>query len=244
MPDVARRVVGRYEILRELGRDDVSTVHLARRTDLDRCVALRELHATRTWDPGRRRARSRTRTSSTVFDCFEHDGTRYVAMEYLERGSLRPYIGRMTLAQIGGVLEGLLAALQHAEARGIAHGDLKPENVLVTADGRVKIAGFGIARRSAGCDGHVLRRLHRLRAAARAEASAAALGLDRAVARGRTSAPATRGRRSRRSSLRLCGPLWRREAALVEPAVTDRLARPCAHAAAGRSRRSPPASPR
>ena len=47
----------------------------------------------------------------TVFDFFEHEGTPYIAMEYIDRGSLRPYVGRMTLAQIGGVLEGVLAGL-------------------------------------------------------------------------------------------------------------------------------------
>ena len=151
MPDVTRRVVGRYEILRELGRGGMSTVHLARQTDLDRCVALKELHA---WDPsvGARLLRESQLAGSlshpnivTVFDYFERDGTPYIAMEYVERGSLRPFVGRMTLARIGGVLEGLLAGLRHAEEHGIVHRDLKPENLMVTADGRVKIADFGIA---------------------------------------------------------------------------------------------------
>ena len=82
----------------------------------------------------------------TVFDYFEHDGTPYIAMEYVDRGSLRPYVGRMTIAQIGGVLEGVLAGLAEAERHNIVHRDLKPENLMVTATGTVKIADFGIAK--------------------------------------------------------------------------------------------------
>ncbi len=82
----------------------------------------------------------------TVFDFLEQDGVPYIAMEYLERGSLRPFVGRMSLAQVAGVLEGLLAALSHAEAMKIVHRDVKPENLLVTSDGGIKIADFGIAK--------------------------------------------------------------------------------------------------
>ncbi|MDQ6804952.1 MAG: protein kinase, partial [Actinomycetota bacterium] len=59
---------------------------------------------------------------------------------------LRPFVGTLTLAQIAGVLEGVLAGLAHGESQAIVHRDLKPENLLVTADGRVKIADFGVAR--------------------------------------------------------------------------------------------------
>ena len=133
----------------------MATVYLARQTDLDRDVALKELRAFVESEPAlaRRFLREARLAGSlshpnivTVHDYFEHEGTPYMAMEYLSRGSLRPYVGRMSLAQIGGVLEGVLGGLAHAETRRVVHRDLKPENILVTADGWVKIADFGIAK--------------------------------------------------------------------------------------------------
>ena len=149
------RTVGRYGILREIGRGGMGVVYLARQLDLDRLVALKEMAAFHAADPAlaRRFVRESRLAGSvvhanvvTVFDYFEHAGTPYIAMELVERGSLRPYVGGMAPAQIGGVLEGLLAGLGAAEQRGIVHRDLKPENLMVTADGRVKIADFGIAK--------------------------------------------------------------------------------------------------
>ena len=154
MPDPAKRV-GRYEILRRIGRGGMAIVYLARQTDLDRFVALKELRVLDDEDPtyAQRFLRESRVAGSlshpnivTVHDYFEHDGTPYIAMEYVEQGSLRPFVGRMTFAQISGVLEGLLAGLTQAEQVGVVHRDLKPENVMVTADGRVKIADFGIAK--------------------------------------------------------------------------------------------------
>src|SRR5687768_9375270 len=133
----------------------MAMVYLARQTDLDRFVALKELAAFHASDAAfaqRFLRESRVAGSLshpnivTVHDYFEHDGTPYIAMEYVERGSLRPWVGQMSLEQIAGVLEGLLAGLAHAEQHGIVHRDLKPENLMVTADGRVKIADFGIAK--------------------------------------------------------------------------------------------------
>jgi len=149
------RRVGRYEILREVGRGGTAVVYLARQTDLDRSVALKELAAFRAADPAfvERFLRESQLTGSlnhpnivTVYEYFEHDGTAFIAMEYFERGSLRPLVGELSLAQVVGVLEGLFAGLAHAEKHGIVHRDLKPENVMVTSAGGVKIADFGMAK--------------------------------------------------------------------------------------------------
>ena len=149
------RTVGRYEILEELGRGGMATVFLARQAELDRLVALKELSAFRQADPAftQRFVRESRLAGSlshpnivTVHDYFESDGVPYIAMEYVERGSLRPHIGRVSLTQVAGILEGMLSALEYAERNEIVHRDLKPENVMVTSSGRVKITDFGIAK--------------------------------------------------------------------------------------------------
>lgn len=133
----------------------MAVVYAARQPDLDRQVALKELsrfHANSAEFAHRFLRESRLAGSLnhpnivTVHEYFEHGGTPYIAMELVPRGSLRPYLKGLSLAQVAGVLEGILAALAHAETAGIVHRDLKPENVMVTADGRVKITDFGIAR--------------------------------------------------------------------------------------------------
>jgi hypothetical protein len=148
-----RRRVGRYEIVRAIGRGGMATVYLARQRDLERDVALKELAPF--GDPGvaRRFLREARLAGSlshpnivVVHDYFEQEGVPYIAMEYLPRGSLRPYVGRLPLSQVGGVLLGVLGGLAHAEQSGIVHRDLKPENIMVTAQGGVKITDFGIAK--------------------------------------------------------------------------------------------------
>jgi len=105
-PDPAR-VVGRYEIVRQLGRGGMATVHLARQRALDREVALKELHPAHAADAAfARRFLQESRVGGalnhpsvvSVIEYFQHDGAPFIAMEYLERGSLRALVGRLTLA--------------------------------------------------------------------------------------------------------------------------------------------------
>jgi serine/threonine protein kinase len=151
----APRTAGRYEICAELARGGMASVYLARREGDDRDVALKEL----TLDPSGDAALAErfalesqvaSRLSHPnvvkVYDCFESGGRPYIAMEYLDGGSLRIYAGRLSLEQIARALEDVLAGLTHIEAHGVVHRDIKPDNLLVSAGGRVKIADFGIAK--------------------------------------------------------------------------------------------------
>jgi serine/threonine protein kinase len=149
------RHVGHYQIIREIGRGGMGRVYLARQVTLNRDVALKELslfHATSPGAAARFLRESQLGGSLNhpnvvmVLEYFEDQETPFIAMEYVPRGSLRPYVARLKLAAFAGVMEGILAGLAHAQSFGIVHRDLKPENIMVTAEGRVKIADFGIAK--------------------------------------------------------------------------------------------------
>jgi len=154
--------VGRFEILREIGRGGMATVYLARQLDLDRLVALKRLDGLA--DEGDVRIRRFVREARlaaslshpnivTVHDAFEVAGVPYIAMELVPGGTLREVLVGLSLEQIAGVLDGLLAGLVHAERRGIVHRDLKPENLMVTAEGGIKITDFGIAKATSAAQG-------------------------------------------------------------------------------------------
>ena len=136
----------------------MAVVHLGRQRDLHRLVALKELGGFNARDPSfaeRFQRESRMASSLnhpnivTVYEYFEDGGVPSISMELVEGGSLRPLIGSLTLPQVERVLEDVLAAIGQAGRAGIVHRDLKPENTLITKDGRVKVADFGIAKAAA-----------------------------------------------------------------------------------------------
>ena len=147
------RTVGRYVLLDVVGRGATGTVYRARQKGLGRFVAVKELepHAGNVQLARRFVQEARLTGELThpnivaIHDYFEHEGNAYIAMELLPHGSLRAHVGHLDLPQVGGVLEGILAALTYAAPK-LVHRDIKPENVLVGTHGRVKLADFGVAR--------------------------------------------------------------------------------------------------
>ena len=152
----ARRV-GPYAIGVEIGRGMTSIVSAARHLGLGRRVAFKELRPQGMNDPTARnlfREEARIVGSLThanvvaVHDFVDQEGVSAIVMECASRGSVRSHMrrGGLRIAQAGGVLEGLLAGLSHVEGRGIVHLDIKPQNLLVTGEGAIKLADFGIAQ--------------------------------------------------------------------------------------------------
>jgi tRNA A-37 threonylcarbamoyl transferase component Bud32 len=145
--------IGSYVVVDEIGHGGFATVHRARQPRLHREVALKRVlldppdvaHARRFVQAARAATALDHRNAVAVLDCFEHAGTPYVVMEHVAGGSLRPLVRTLTPAQVVGVLEQILAALEHAERQLVVHGDLKPENVLVARDGTVKVGDFALA---------------------------------------------------------------------------------------------------
>jgi serine/threonine-protein kinase len=154
----ARTVGGRYALDRRLGRGGMASVYLARDGELERRVAVKLLGASVGRDDALRRrfareSRLAARLSHpnvvTVFDAGEDDGRPYIVMEYVEGETLADVLRRRgplppeEAAEIG---EQIAAGLAHAHAHGLVHRDVKPQNLLVTRDGRVKVGDFGVAR--------------------------------------------------------------------------------------------------
>jgi len=148
----------RYEVTSLLARGGMATVYLATDLRLDRVVALKVMHPHLANDPGfvarfQREARSAARLSHPhvvgVYDQGSSGSHVYLAMEYLPGRTLRDVLdeyGPLSTEQALVLLDPVIEALVAAHAAGFVHRDIKPENVLISDDGRVKVADFGLAR--------------------------------------------------------------------------------------------------
>ncbi|MEO9006525.1 MAG: serine/threonine-protein kinase [Candidatus Dormibacter sp.] len=151
------RHIGKYWIQRELGRGGMGAVYLAENEETHEKVAMKELLITAAADPiavqrflqeGELMSRLRHPNIVGVRDIVEAGLGHYIALEFIAGGSLRDLLkGRpLPTPQAFAVMHGLLQALDHAHQHGIVHRDVKPENVMLSFEGDVKVADFGIAR--------------------------------------------------------------------------------------------------
>lgn len=149
-------VDGRYTVLERIGSGGMADVWLADDSHLQRRVALKVLHARFAQDREfverfRREAEAAAGLQHpnvvAVFDRGEVDGTYYIAMQYLEGRSLKQVIDAgLTPEQAAGLIRQVLEGARFAHRHGVVHRDLKPQNVIVDAEGKATVTDFGIAR--------------------------------------------------------------------------------------------------
>lgn len=157
-PLVGRTVDGRYDVLRRIARGGMATVYLASDRRLERHVALKVMHPHLADGADvvarfRREARAAARLAHpgivAVLDQGVDGETNYLTMEFVPGHTLRTEIaghGSLPLGRALEVTSSVLDALAAAHRAGLVHRDVKPENVLLSTEGRIKVADFGLAR--------------------------------------------------------------------------------------------------
>ena len=157
-PPIGQLLDGRYRVESLIARGGMATVYLGTDTRLERTVALKIMHAELANDEDFVRrfvgeARSVAQLSHpnvvTVYDQGADGHILYLAMEYVPGRTLRDLLnsrGRLSAREALDVMAGVLGGLAAAHDAGIAHRDVKPENVLLSDSGAVKVADFGLAR--------------------------------------------------------------------------------------------------
>jgi serine/threonine protein kinase len=151
-------LAGRYQVTTSLGAGGMAKVYLARDLNLQRQVALKVLRDDLIADPAfRARFLHEARAAAnlqhpnivTVYDFGFDSGRYFLVMEYIEGVELKSLIrreGRLPIDEAVSLMIQICAGVGYAHRAGLVHCDLKPQNLLTTADGRVKITDFGIAR--------------------------------------------------------------------------------------------------
>jgi serine/threonine-protein kinase len=149
--------IGKYEIVRVLGKGGMGTVYLGRDADLDRSVAIKVLRnplsdeelLQRFLREARAAANLRHENIITIYEVGEHDRQPFMAMEYVDGPSLGQVITGRDPLPLGlrlSYIEQVCAGLHHAHREGIVHRDIKPPNLMVDRGNVIRIVDFGIAR--------------------------------------------------------------------------------------------------
>src|ERR1700749_2657870 len=146
--------IGRYRVTGELGRGGMGIVYRGEDRLIGRRVAIKTL--TEVTPELRERFHIEARSGIlshqnivTVYEVGEHEGSPFIAMEFIEGDSLEKVLRqrkRLPLLEALSIVEQVCAGLGYAHGHGVVHRDVKPANILVRPDGRVTIVDFGIAR--------------------------------------------------------------------------------------------------
>ena len=148
----------RYKIISKIGVGGMADVFKGEDTLLGRPVAVKILHSNFAGDDDfvarfKREAQAAGKLSHpnivSMYDVGFDQGYHYIVMEYIEGETLKEYITRHERISIDNAVKFTIAiaeGLEHAHAMGIVHCDIKPHNVLITKQGRIKVTDFGIAR--------------------------------------------------------------------------------------------------
>ncbi|WP_437286147.1 protein kinase domain-containing protein [Sorangium sp. So ce406] len=151
-------LAGRYELLGLVGIGGMGSVYRARDLELEEVVAVKVLRRELSGAPEvierfRREVRLARKVThpnvARVFDIGEHDGDRFLTMEFVDGEALAGLLARerrLSVSRAIDIVESVCAGLGAAHRAGVIHRDLKPDNVLLGRDGRVILTDFGIAR--------------------------------------------------------------------------------------------------
>ncbi|GAA4500270.1 Stk1 family PASTA domain-containing Ser/Thr kinase [Actinoallomurus oryzae] len=157
-PLVGQVLDGRYRVQSRVAQGGMATVYVGHDTKLDRTVALKVMHANLVGDEefvrrfiaeAKHAAALSHPSVVAVYDQGTSKGHVFLAMEYVPGRTLRALLterGRLGPREALEIMQPVLAALGAAHRAGVIHRDVKPENVLLNADGRIKVADFGLAR--------------------------------------------------------------------------------------------------
>lgn len=151
-------MANRYEIIKQIGKGGMADVYLALDKVLNREVAIKVLKSDLESDATSLERFEREATAATrlihpniveIYDVGEDDNTHFIVMEYVKGHTLKQLIqrrGPLPVKEAVYIIRQLLMALLEAHKNGIIHRDVKPQNVLIKADGTIKMADFGIAQ--------------------------------------------------------------------------------------------------